>query len=83
MKKRMGILAVLTVFLAGCGNRIGNKTVFDTTFTFTEAMIHMPNGRIITGAVEAWCDYEGDQIQVTIEGVTYLVHSSDCVLIAR
>ena len=79
MKKGMGILAVLIVFLVGCGNR----TLIDTTYTFNEVMIHMPNGRIITGTVESWRDYEGDQLQVTIDGVTYLVHSSDCVLIAR
>ena len=27
-----------------------------------------------------WCDYEGDQLQVVIDGVTYLVHSSNIVM---
>lgn len=30
--------------------------------------------------VESWRDYEGDQLQVVIDGVTYLVHSSNVVL---
>ena len=32
------------------------------------------------GKVESWCDYEGDQLQVVIDGVTYLVHSSNIVM---
>ena len=36
---------------------------------------------IISGTVSSWKDYEdGDQIQVVIDGTTYLVHSSNIVL---
>lgn len=38
----------------------------------------------VEGKVESWRDYEdGDQIQVTIDGVTYLVHASDAVLMTK
>lgn len=63
--------------LSGCGNR----QLFDTTYTFDRAIISMPDGSIISGTVSSWKDYEdGDQIQVVIDGTTYLVHSSNIVL---
>lgn len=56
--------------------------MFDTVYTFNRAIIELPNGEIIEGKVDRWSDYEdGDQIQVTINGTIYLVHSSKCVLI--
>lgn len=64
--------------LAGCGN----KDLFDTTYRYDSAMIEIPGGDVITGPVTSWTDYaDGDQIQVTINGKTYLVHSSNIVLI--
>ena len=81
MKKILATLMItllMLITLAGCGN----KQVFDTTYTFNKAIIVLPNGKTIEGKVESWIDYEdGDQIQVKINGVTYLVHSSDIVLI--
>lgn len=35
---------------------------------------------IVEGKLNSWDDYEGDQLQVKIDGVTYLVHSSNVVL---
>ena len=82
MKKALlGILISLTMVfaLSGC-----NKQIFDTTYTFDKAIISLPNGEIVEGTVESWTDYEeGDQIQVKIDGVTYLVHSSEITLIAE
>lgn len=65
--------------LAGCGNR----QVFDTTFTFDKAIIELPNGEVVSGEVQSWKDYEGDQLQVKVGGKTYLVHSSNVVLISE
>lgn len=82
MKKKLLIIVSIVggILLAGCGN----KTMFDTTYTFDRVILALPNGEIIEGDVERWCDYEdGDQIQVEIDGVTYLVHSSNVVLIAE
>ena len=78
--KKFGIIAVLALALGltGCGN----KDMWDTVYTFDKAIISLPNGNIIEGEVESWTDYEdGDQIQVTIDGVIYLVHSSNVILI--
>ena len=41
------------------------------------------NGEVVEGKVSSWTDFEdGDQIQVKIDGKTYLVHSSNVVLIS-
>ena len=80
MKKILAITItaiLLVVTLSGC-----NKQIFDTTYSFDKAIISLPNGQIIEGKIDSWTDYEdGDQIQIKINGVTYLVHSSDVVLI--
>ena len=71
------ISALLVVTLSGC-----NKQIFDTTYSFDKAIVSLPNGDVIEGKVDSWSDYEdGDQIQVKIDGVTYLVHSSNVALI--
>ena len=37
---------------------------------------------VISGKIESWKDYDdGDQIQVKIDGTTYLVHSANIALI--
>lgn len=80
MKKILAITLIsilLVATLSSC-----NKQVFDTTYSFDKAIISLPNGDVIEGTVDSWTDYEdGDQIQVKINGTTYLVHSSDVVLI--
>ena len=82
MKKKLTILLAglgCLLMLSGC-----NKQIIDVTFSFEQAIIELPNGEIIEGKVESWKDYEdGDQIQVKIDGKTYLVHSSDIALISE
>ena len=66
------------VMLGGCGGR----QLIDTTYSFDRAIIQLPDGEIIEGKVSSWLDFEdSDQIQVKINGKTYLVHSENCVLI--
>ena len=81
MKKKIVavmIASMMILGLTGCGN----KDMFDTVYTFNRAIIELPNGEVIEGKIDRWSDYEdGDQIQVTINGTIYLVHSSKCVLI--
>ena len=82
MKKRLiaVIAAIMTMgALAGCGNH----TVIDTTYTFRYAIIALPDGTIVKGKVDKWCDYEGEQLQVTINGQVYLTSSYNCVLMAN
>lgn len=75
----MLLLALLLLVLTSCGN----KDMWDTVYTFDEAVIALPDGRVITGQVQSWRDYDGDQLQVKIDGVTYLVHSENCVLMVK
>ena len=71
------IVAVLLV-MAGC-----NKQMVDLTYSYERAILSLPNGEIVEGRVSSWTDFEdGDQIQVKIDGKTYLVHSSNIVLIS-
>lgn len=72
-------VAMFLIVFAGC-----NKQLADFTYKFDRAIIELPNGEVIDGPVDSWTDYEdGDQIQVKVHGITYLVHSSDVALIAN
>lgn len=76
------LLAALLVGGALLFNRFYNKQLVDMTYRYDRAIIRLPDDTIITGRVESWNDYaDGDQIQVRIEGKTYLVHSSMVALI--
>ena len=88
MKKRILAMAaaiILCLALCSCGAEgVYNKQVFDTTYSFNKAILSLPNGEIVTGKVQSWLDFDdSDQIQVTIDGVTYLVFSSNIVLISE
>ena len=84
MKKLIALLlAVILVMgvmlLAGC-----NKQMVDLTYSYEYAIIGLPNGETVEGKVSSWTDFEdGDQLQVKINGKTYLVHSSNVVLISN
>ncbi len=83
MKKRiicllLAVMVILTMIcLAGC-----NMSVIDTTYSFDEAMIAMPDGTVVQGKVESWKDYEdSDAIQVKIDGKVYYTFLDNVVLI--
>lgn len=79
MKKAICVLmvVVLLLTLGGC-----NKQLVDMNFKFNKAILRLPDGTVVSGKVESWTDFEdGDQIQVKIDGVTYLVHSNNAALI--
>lgn len=83
MKKAIAIILALVAIvsllvMAGC-----NKQMVDLTYSYERAIILLPNGEVIEGKVSSWTDFEdGDQIQVRIDGKTYLVHSSNIALIS-
>ena len=80
MKKIIALVLLLTLALGitGC-----NKQMVDLTFSYERAILVLPNGEVVEGRVSSWTDFEdGDQIQVKIDGKTYLVHSSNIVLIS-
>jgi len=76
------ILLVSVLALSGCAS-VGNRQIgLDWTQTFDEAIIILHNGEMIEGKVDSWRDFdESDVVQVTIEGVTYLTHYSNVILI--
>ena len=84
MKKMITIILVaalavsLAFFTIGC-----NKQMVDLTYSYEYAIIGLPNGEVVEGKVSSWTHFEdGDQIHVKIDGKTYLVHSSNIVLIS-
>ena len=80
MKKLIALLltVILVALMAGC-----NKQMVDLTYSYEYAIIGLPNGEVVEGKDSSWTDYEdGDQLQITIAGKTYLVHSSNVVLIS-
>lgn len=80
MRKRIifvMLVAVLVSSFTAC-----NKQIIDTVYKYDRAIIYLPDGTVVDGKVQSWTDFEdGDQIQVKVDGVTYLVHSSNVVLI--
>ena len=90
MKKIAAIILFIIVVCVFCGcsgcvacNGCNKTALFDGIQKFDEAIIRFPDGTILRGEVSRWNDYEGDQIQVEIDGVWYLVHSNNIVLIAH
>jgi len=72
------ILSTMLFTMVGC-----NKSIFDTEYTFSKAIINLDNERTIEVEIAEWKDFDdGDQIQVkTTDGKVYLCHSSNCILV--
>lgn len=83
MKKKLiaTVLALgMVISMSGCGNR----QMIYLTYNYKYAVISLPNGDIVEGAVESWRDYDdGDQLQVTVDGVTYLLHAANVALMTE
>lgn len=80
MKKIVCFVLAMILFIlvaSGC-----NRQIADFTYKYDRACLALPNGQVVEGKVDSWLDFEdGDQIQVKINGVSYLVHSSNVALI--
>ena len=84
MKKIIIVLmlfALVCACLSGC--QVGNRQIgFDTKQRFDEAIIVTPTYEIVSGDIDSWRDFnESDVVQVTIDGITYLTHYSNVILI--
>lgn len=79
------IIIISIAFIACLSGCTGfNKQIIDLQYSFNYGIIELPNGEIIEGRVQTWTDFEdGDQIQVRINDVVYLVHSTDIVLMNK
>lgn len=71
MKKIILIMLLVTsvIGISGCGN----YEIFDTTYTFEYVHLHKTNECL---KIKAWTDYEGEQIQVTLDDDTVLLVSN-------
>lgn len=75
----VSLIALILIFATAC-----NRTLVDVVYKYNYAYISLPSGEYVEGAVQEWRDYsEGDQIQIKIDGVVYLTHTSRVVLVAK
>lgn len=82
MKIKRRVAMTIIGLAVVCSLSSCNKQIVDTTYKYDRAIIYLPNGAVVVGKVQSWTDFEdGDQIQVKVDGVTYLVHSNNVVLI--
>jgi len=85
MKKIICVVLILSLALALTACRVGNRQVgWDTTQTFTHAILELGNGELIEGTVTSWRDFdESDVVQFTMNGITYLTHYSKVILCTK
>lgn len=69
------LASMMTLMLTAC-----NKQVLDFTYSYDYAIIKLPDNTIVEGKVQSWKDYEGEQLQIVIDGNTYLVNSVNVVM---
>jgi len=82
MKKIICVVLILSLALALTACQVGNRQVgWDTTQTFTHAILELGNGEIVEGTVTSWRDFEeSNVVQFTMNGITYLTHYSKVIL---
>ena len=84
MKRIALVLVLLVAMVALCGCNGFNMEVIDTTWKFDRAVVNLTPDRVVEGVVQSWTDFDGsDMIQVRIDDVIYLTHSSNVMLIAE
>lgn len=72
------MVIAIAIILSGC-----NYKLIDTTYKFDKAIVLLPDDSVVSGKIDSWTDYEGDQLQIEIDGTTYLVHASNAAMIAE
>ena len=82
MKKVICVVLILSIALALTACHVGNRQIgWDTTQTFTHAILELGNGELVEGTVTSWRDFdESDVVQFTMNGITYLTHYSKVIL---
>lgn len=74
----VAIAVLFAMMISGC-----NKQIVDFTYSYEYAVIKMPDGSVLKGRVQSWQDYEGEQLQIVIDGNTYLVNSVNVVMMTQ
>lgn len=80
MKKCIAVFLATIAMAVLCGC---NRQMIDLTYSYDYAQIKMPDGTIVEGKLDSWRDYDGEQVQVVIDGVTYLVSSMNLVMVSH
>ena len=76
------IVALVIVSVVLIWHKVYNRQLIDLTYSYDYAIVLIPDGSVVKGKVQSWTDFEdGDQIQVKIDGKTYLTHSMNVVMI--
>jgi len=59
----------------------GNEQIIDTNWRYNWGILQLGNGELIEGTITSWKNFsESDMIQFTMDGITYLTHSSNVIL---
>ena len=83
MKKKLFVVILIIALVLICCTSCGNKNFFDTTWTFEEVYVKLPNGEVIHGKLKSWDEYDNsDMIQVEVNGKVYLTHTTNVVLVS-
>lgn len=81
------ILAFGIAFVSKSAKNIffnGNEQIIDTAWRYDWAIVQLGNGELLEGQITSWKDFnESDMIQFTINGITYLTHSSNVILCTK
>jgi hypothetical protein len=85
MKKIICVILILSLALALTACQVGNRQVgWDTTQTFTYAILELGNGEVVEGTVTSWRDFDdSDVVQFTMNDITYLTHYSKVILTTK
>ena len=83
MKKTIFAFLLATLLFTASAASAFNYQIFDFKYGFEYVMVKLPDGSIVEGKCEQWTDYESDAVQVRVNGVTYLTHYSNVVLISE
>lgn len=82
--KRKIVALVLVVLMFVCVLCSCNRQIIDITYKYNYAYIELPGGEVVEGKLDSWYDYEdSDVVQVVINGVSYLTHYENVVLISK
>ena len=81
-------LLIAFVFIAGsCSKNLffnSNEQFFGTTWRYEWAIVQLGNGESFEGQITSWKDFsQSGMIQFTMNGITYLTHSSNVILCTK